>query len=299
MIWDFINKFIAYIKVERHLSPHTTSNYRRDLTGFAQFLKERNLKIADLTNSRCREYLIYLERGLYGRKSIARKISALRSFFKYLVQENFVPKNPWELLATPRLPGKLPNFLYIEEMKRLLDAPDPKDPAGLRDRAILELIYASGIRVTELIGISLADLDLERGELTVLGKGNKERIVVIGSYAQAALHAYIKHGRTKILDTTRKKEKKIFVNLRGDPLTQRSVERMILHYTKKAGIPKKVTPHTLRHTFATHLLAGGADLRTVQELLGHKNLSTTQVYTHITKERLKAVYDGAHPRARG
>ncbi|MFA4906635.1 MAG: tyrosine-type recombinase/integrase, partial [Candidatus Margulisiibacteriota bacterium] len=178
-----------------------------------------------------------------------------------------------------------------------------------------ELIYASGIRITELIGISLADLDLERGELIVLGKGNKERIVVVGSYAQNALRAYISQGRAKILDQTRKKTnpstmlrvgseqgrtaKILFINLRGTPLTQRSVERMIVHYTKKAGIPKKVTPHTLRHTFATHLLAGGADLRTVQELLGHKNLSTTQIYTHITKERLKAVYDGAHPRAKG
>ncbi|MFH0886977.1 MAG: tyrosine recombinase XerC [bacterium] len=296
---DLVKQFITYIEIDRHLSPHTISNYHRDLRGFNRFMERAKIvDISALPNFRCREYLMYLEKQRYSRKSIARKISALRSFFKYLLEEEKVLKNPWELIATPKLPGKLPNFLYIEEMKKLLDAPDTATTGGKRDRSILELIYASGIRVSELVTIDMNDLDLERGELSVIGKGSKERIVLLGSHAQNAIRDYIAVSREEILKTKNQKEKKLFLNLRGTALTQRSIERMIMRYSKKALLHKKVTPHTLRHTFATHLLSGGADLRTVQELLGHKNLSTTQIYTHITKERLKTIYNDAHPRAK-
>lgn len=285
-----INKFINHLKTERNYSPHTLSNYQRDLRFLINFLKEKKID-----RSAAREYLLALEKKRYSRRSIARKLSSTRSFFRFLLREKFIEQNPFENLLTPKLPKKLPNFLYPEELKSLLDAPDSKDPRGLRDRAILEVIYGTGLRVTEIIRMNMNDVDYDEGEIKVLGKGSKERIVLFGSHARTALHKYIKEGRPRLVSG--KKAAALFINRRGGRLTSRSVERMITFYAKKAGLSKKVTPHTLRHSFATHLLSGGADLRMVQELLGHVSLSTTQVYTHITKERLKEVYDSAHPRA--
>jgi integrase/recombinase XerC len=288
---ELITKFINFLKTERNYSSHTISNYARDLRFLVGFLGKRK---AD--RSAAREYLLALEKKHFSRRSIARKLSSARSFFRFLLREKMIDQNPFENLLTPKLPKKLPNFLYPEELTSLLEAPDLKDPQGLRDRAILEVIYGTGLRVTEIKRMNKNDVDFDEGEIKVLGKGSKERIVLFGSHARSALARYLKEGRPKL--AAGKKSPALFINRRGSRLTTRSVERLIVRYAKKAGLTKKVTPHTLRHSFATHLLSGGADLRMVQELLGHVSLSTTQVYTHITKERLKEVYDAAHPRAR-
>jgi integrase/recombinase XerC len=290
---DLINKFVSYIRVERNLSPHTVSNYKKDLEQLAGFFKTRAIiSVKDIPTSLGRQFLLFLEGKKYSRRSIARKISACRSFFKFLIRESLARTNPWAGLSTPKLDKRLPNFLYLEEIARLLQIPN-NTPLGLRDRAILEVLYASGMRLSELAQLNADDIDLERGEILVLGKGGKERIVLLGSHAIAALRSYLSEGRPKL---EKKKEKGLFVNKNGSRLNQRSIERTLSGFSKKLSLGKKITPHTLRHTFATHLLAGGADLRSVQELLGHSSLSTTQIYTHVTKERLKSVYKSAHPR---
>jgi site-specific recombinase XerD len=265
---DAIEKFASHLRTERNYSPHTIKNYQRDLKFLIGFLKDKKID-----RSAAREYLLALEKKRYSRRSIARKLSSARSFFRFLLREKFVDQNPFKNLLTPKLPKKLPNFLYPDEL----------------------VIYGTGLRVAEIIRMNINDVDFDEKEIKVLGKGSKERIVLFGSHAASSLREYMKEGRPHLLSS--KKTPALFINRRGGRLTVRSVERMIVFYAKKAGIVKKVTPHTLRHSFATHLLSGGADLRMVQELLGHVSLSTTQVYTHITKERLKEVYDSAHPRA--
>ncbi|MBN2058174.1 MAG: tyrosine recombinase XerC [Candidatus Saganbacteria bacterium] len=287
---DRITQFLGHLKTERNYSPHTLSNYQRDLNFLLEFIGQRQID-----RSVAREYLLALEKKRYSRRSIARKLSSARSFFRFLAREKFIDQNPFENLLTPKLPKKLPNFLYPEELTGLFNAPGLKTAQGLRDRAILEILYGTGLRVTEIKRMNLGDIDFDEGEIKVLGKGSKERIVLFGSHARQALQNYFKHGRPEL--ALGKKTPVVFLNRRGTRLTTRSIERMISRCAGLAGLNKKVTPHTLRHSFATHLLSGGADLRMVQELLGHVSLSTTQVYTHITKERLKEVYDSAHPRA--
>ena len=284
-----IEEFSNYLKTERNYSKHTVSNYKRDLKFLVAFLKNRQIN-----RSAAREYLLALEKQHYSRRSVARKLSSARSFFRFLSREKHFDKNPFENLLTPKLPKKLPNFLYPEELNSLLRTPSSSTPQGQRDLAILEIIYGTGLRVIEVVRMNSNDVDFDEGEIKVLGKGAKERIVLFGSQAKKALIAYLKEARAKL--SAGKKSAALFINRRGGRLTSRSIENMLKFYAKKAGLTKKVTPHTLRHSFATHLLSGGADLRMVQELLGHVSLSTTQVYTHITKERLKEVYDSAHPR---
>lgn len=284
-------KYLNHLKNERNYSPHTLSNYQRDLIFLETFLKTKKLdRLA------AREYLIELEKKKYSRRSIARKLSAARSYYRYLLREKKIAVNPFEALLTPKLPKRLPNFLYPEEIKPLLAAPNLKTPIGLRDQAILEVVYGTGLRVKEVVGLNNNDIDFDEGEIKVFGKGSKERIVVFGSHALSALNKYRNEARGKLLSG--QKNNAFFLGRRGSRLSSRQIERMIKCYAKKCGLTKKVTPHTLRHSFATHLLEGGADLRMVQELLGHVSLSTTQVYTHVTKERLKKVYDLAHPRAK-
>jgi len=285
-----VNEFANYLKNERNYSPHTISNYQRDLNFLISFLKDK--KMERLT---AREYLIELEKQKYSRRSIARKLSAARSYFRYLLREKKTKSNPFQNLLTPKLPKRLPNFLYPEEIKALFVAIDASTPLRRRDAAIFELLYGTGMRVIEIARANLGDFDFEEGEVRVFGKGSKERIVLFGSHAGRALQNYLKFVRPALVKE--EKQKAFFLGRNGTRLTARQIERIIKCYAKKAGINKKVTPHTLRHSFATHLLEGGADLRMVQELLGHVSLSTTQVYTHVTKERLKKVYDLAHPRA--
>jgi integrase/recombinase XerC len=285
-----LDKYFVFLKTERNYSPHTLSNYQRDLNFLVKLLNQ-----GKINRSLARDYLLALEKHKYSRRSIARKVSSARSFCRFLLRENIVKQNPFENLLTPKLPRKLPNFLYPEEMTALLKTPDQETPRGLRDLAILETIYGTGLRVTELVEININEVNFEEGEIKVLGKGSKERIVLFGSKAREAMQNYLSKGRPVLLG--RENSQALFINRRGHRLTARWVEQMITIKARQAGLNKKVTPHTLRHSFATHLLAGGADLRMVQELLGHVSLSTTQVYTHITKERLKEVYDAAHPRA--
>ncbi len=295
---EHIESFISSLKEERNLSPYTTKNYKIDLKQLLNYLSSKGslfLTPSRIDHEVARRFLIYLEKQRYSRRSLARKIAACRSLFKYLVREGEAKVNPFKLISTPKLKKKLPNFLYMDEINRLLEKPSPSSPRGLRDRAILELLYATGIRISELIKLTTSDVDLTEGEARVLGKGRKERIVLLGSEAIKALKKYLAQGRRPLNKLGRKP---LFISRQGSPLSERSVQRMISHYSRKAGIGRRVTPHTLRHTFATHLLEGGADLRSVQELLGHGSLSTTQMYTHITKERLKSIYDSFHPRAR-
>jgi len=286
-----VDSYLESLKVERNFSPHTISNYGIDLSQFLHFLKNRAILLSDFDRLKAREYLYELEKQKFSRRSLARKISATRSFFRWLLREGKTGSNPFNMISTPKLVKRLPNFLYEEEIQSLLKLPEGSITQGARDKALLEVLYASGIRVSEAVQLNLSDVDLDEGEIRVLGKGSKERISLIGSRAIYAIRGYLKFRE-------KNQNRALFQNLRGGRLTSRSVERIIKKYAKKAGIDRKITPHTLRHSFATHLLSHGADLRIVQELMGHTSLTTTQVYTHVTKDKLKAVYDVAHPRAK-
>lgn len=292
----FVEPFHSYIKTELNLSPHTVLAYIRDINQFLVFVKTKGSLFENpqrIDPAFARNYLRWLELKNFSKKSVARKISSCRAFFRYLFREGKIKLNPFEHILTPKLGKRLPSFLYPEEVVKLLNAVNLKLKNGPRDLAILELIYASGMRVGEIAKLRADSLDLESGEVLVQGKGDKERIVLIGSHSISAIKKYLESR-----NNFGSEEKILFLGRRGTKLTSRSVERMIRKYAKKAGIEKRVTPHTLRHSFATHLLSGGADLKIVQELLGHSSLSTTQIYTHITKEKLKSVYDKAHPRAK-
>jgi integrase/recombinase XerC len=288
-----------YLEAEKNASSYTIRNYKNDLLDFLYFLKKKKIDPLDETKIDrhvLRDYLSELAGRKIAKASIARKLSAIRSFFRYLVREEIIAKNPIEQVSSPKLDRRLPSFLTQEEMGKLLNAPDLSTPLGQRDRALLELLYASGLRVSELVGLTLEQIDLESNEIRVWGKGSKERVVLMGQPAAEALKDYIKEGRARLRGE--KKSKALFLDRYGQKLTERSVQRLLNQYAKKAGIGKRVHPHLLRHTFATHLLDGGADLRVVQELLGHARLTSTQIYTHVTKGQARKVYLAAHPLAR-
>ena len=303
-----IHRFIHYLAVEKNASPHTCRCYQRDLKDFEDFLKnsgvlsspagEATIEKAD--RIAIRKYLSFLHRK-NKKSSIARKISTLRSFFKYLVKEQVVPSNPAKGVSTPKVEKTLPTALTVDEAFRLMESPhrvseksfERSKEKGLRDRAILELLYSSGLRVSELVGLNLNQLDLDLGIVRVMGKGKKERIVPVGTKAIEAIKSYLEERGMG------KGDHPIFINALGGRLTARSVGRLIKKYTRGAGIFRKVSPHSLRHTFATHLLDAGADIREIQEMLGHSSLSTTQRYTHVSMGKLMEVYDKAHPRSFG
>ena len=297
-----LNRYINYLEVERNASPYTVRNYTTDLLGsqrikgFFTFLTERGIQsLNEVDRALLRDYLAYLmEQGL-AKASIARKLSAIRSFYRYLVREELLPVNPVQKTSSPRLDRRLPSFLTIEEITRLLEAPDVSTPQGQRDRALLELLYASGPRVSELVKLDLEQVNLDTREIRVWGKGAKERMVLMGEPAAAALTTYLNQGRPALLGE--KRTNAFFLNRYGDRLTDRSVQNILQEYANMVGMDKRVHPHMLRHTFATHLLDGGADLRVVQELLGHASLSSTQIYTHVSKSQAKKVYLSAHPMA--
>jgi len=299
-ISDIIDRFIDYIALERGASPHTCRAYRTDLELFAAFLGEQGLprdvtKIDYLT---IRLYLGHLYQGKrIKRASVKRKLASLRTFFKYLKREGIVEKNPAKMVAIPKGGRDLPHTLTVDEAFRFLDIPDAASPLGSRDRAILEFLYSSGLRVGELTSLSLPDLDLGGGMVRVMGKGSKERLVPIGSKAVEALRSYLAR-RGELMEKGKSAPQYLFLNHRGGRLSARSVGRMIKKYLLQGGIVKETTPHTFRHSFATHLLDAGADLRGIQELLGHASLSTTQKYTHVSSAKLMEVYDRTHPRAR-
>ncbi len=286
MIDRYIDKFIKYLEIEKNVSRHTVINYSQDLRNFSIFLGDR--KAEDVDYLMIRKFLAELRTRKYEKKTIARKLSTLRSFFKFLYREGYLKANPLATISSPKIDKKLPHFLDVASVVKLIESPGTKDAYCLRDRAILEVLYSSGIRVSELVGLDREDIDLIGGVIKVMGKGRRERICPIGDKASGAVRSYLgKAARNKAL----------FLNRSGGRLSDRSVRRIVDRYIKRVSIEEKISPHTLRHSFATHLLDRGADLRSVQELLGHKNLSTTQIYTHITAERMKSVYDKTHPRA--
>jgi tyrosine recombinase XerC len=286
----YIEKFIRYLEIEKNYSPHTILNYRLDLKGFKAFLADKSIE--DVDYLLLRRYLAALKEKNISARSVSRRLSALRSFFKFLTREGFLKVNPISVVSSPKQEKRLPVFLTEEEVSKLIDAALPKAGAkemALRDRAILETFYSTGMRISELVGLSIPDIDFISGIIKVMGKGKKERIVPIGECAIKAIRQY--------LDKRKKQSDALFLNKNGRRITDRGVRGIVAKYIRLASLRQGVSPHTLRHSFATHLLNRGADLRSVQELLGHANLSTTQIYTHLTTERLKSVYDKAHPRA--
>jgi integrase/recombinase XerC len=286
-----VGAFLRYLATERGASAHTIRSYRTDLLDCIAFLERRGLgALADADARVIRGYLADLHARGLARTSMARRLATLRSFFRFLVRRGRARVNPAREVRTPRLPGRLPAHLPIDQSDALFRSPVGDDQADRRDRAILEVLYAAGVRVAELSGLDVEDVDLREGSVRVLGKGRKERIVPLGGKAVAALHEY--------LGVRESSRGALFRNARGGRLTVRSLHRIVRARARTAGLAGRVTPHTLRHTFATHLLDAGADLRLIQELLGHARLSTTQRYTHVSADRLAKVYDAAHPRAR-
>jgi len=294
LIDRYIEKFIRYLEIERNASKHTLVNYSIDLKSLREFLKEEPIEKVDYVS--LRRYLAHVKETNLSKVSIARKIASIRSFFKFLFREGIIKNNPASSLSTPKRDKHLPKFLDEKEIVLLLESPGKEDEAGLRDGAILETLYSTGIRVSELVGLNIDTVDQIGGVIKVYGKGKKERIVPIGDRALQAIRDYLKKRRASNTKDTHA-GKALFFNKNGGRLTDRSIRRIINKYITKTSIQQKISPHTLRHSFATHMLDHGADLRSVQELLGHANLSTTQIYTHITTERLKSAYTKAHPRA--
>ncbi len=291
--------FVAKLEHEKGFSVHTLRAYHKDLLQFDNFLKaEKRSSLESVNHLLLRQFLAVLRSKNYSKTTIARKLASIRSFFKFLIREGELVTNPFEMLRTPKQDKKLPHFLSITEVDVLLKTPDSSTVMGLRDMAIMETLYSTGIRVSELVGLDDGSIDFLAGMIKVQGKGKKERLVPIGSPAIKAINEYIdsKSMSKKQEGKSVSRSKPLFLNKYGGRLTTRSVARSLDKYLKVSGINLLTSPHTFRHSFATHLLDKGADLRSVQEMLGHSSLSTTQVYTHITTERLKNVYDKAHPR---
>lgn len=294
---DVFIKYRNYLEVEKNVSPYTVRNYTTDLVDFFDFLRRQEVvSLKEIDRSILRDYLSDLMGRGFVKGSIARKLSAVRSFYRYLLREEMVQANPVKDTSSPRLDRRLPDFLTTEEMVRLIETPDLSTPLGQRDRALLELLYASGLRVSELARLNLEQVNLDTREIRVWGKGSKERLTLIGEPATQALTVYLNEGRQNLLGS--KSTNALFINRYGTRLTERSVQELLNKYARIVGISKKIHPHMLRHTFATHMLNGGADLRVVQELLGHASLSSTQIYTHVSKSQARKVYLSAHPLAK-
>ncbi|MGI6642730.1 MAG: site-specific tyrosine recombinase XerD [Bacillota bacterium] len=291
-----IQEFINYLDHEKGLATNTLESYSRDLRQYYGFLSgESTLSLENASQSTIVAYLMHLRKQGKATATIARRLAALKAFYQFLVKENYVSQDPTGDLSSPRLERKLPKVLTVEEVERLLTQPDLTTSSGKRDKAMLELLYATGIRVSELVNLNVDDIDLQEGFIRCVGKGSKERVVPMGEIAVGALRMYLENARLKIIADP--KEKAVFVNHHGKRLTRQGFWKIVKKYAVQAQIHKEITPHTLRHSFATHLLENGADIRSVQEMLGHADISTTQIYTHVTKDRLKDVYAKSHPRA--
>lgn len=298
-IRSVVDAYLRSLAAERDLSPLTVEAYRRDLDQFVGWLARSGVEqLARLDRRILRRYVAFLAEMRYARRSVARKASTIRSFLKWAVAHDHLAADPSDDLAVPKLDRPLPKVMKPAHAARLCETPPPDSPLGMRDRAVLELLYGSGLRVAELCAVDLHDLDLAHGRLRVTGKGRKERRVPIGDAARRALQTYLASGRSALVEKRPDGPDRfaLFLNTRGNRLGVRGVRQLMTTYAAAAGLPP-VSPHGLRHSFATHLLDGGADLRAVQELLGHENLATTQIYTHVSTERLRAVYEQSHPRA--
>ncbi|WP_046175065.1 tyrosine recombinase XerC [Domibacillus indicus] len=293
---NYTDSYFAYLQIEKNSSVHTIKSYRDDLEHFFVFMDEQQLKdLKDVTHQEARLFLTLLHEKKMARASVSRKISALRGFYRFLMRENVVEENPFLLVHRPKGAKKLPSFFYEEEMQELFSTVEGTDALSVRNRALLEVLYGTGIRVSECAGLELPDLDMRLGVLLVHGKGGKERYVPYGGFAAEAVESYLKNSRPFLMKQTA--HRKLFVNFRGAPITTGGIRHVLNGLIQKASLSGKIHPHMLRHTFATHMLNNGADMRTVQELLGHASLSSTQMYTHITKEHLQHTYRNHHPRA--
>jgi integrase/recombinase XerD len=290
-----VDRYLTHLSVERGMSPNTVRAYSADLARYLEWAERAGVDPIDLNHRQMRAYLAELDRAGYARRTVARRLSAVRSFFAFLLTEGLADSDPSSVLATPKMPSRLPKVVPDDVLKSLLDAPDAETPTGLRDRAVLELLYASGARVSELSGLYLSGLDLAQGQITVMGKGSKERVIPIHRTAIERLRAYLADGRPELAKP--QSPDAVFLTSRGLAMSADAVRRTFKRYLRVVGGASELSPHAMRHTFATHLLEAGADLRTVQELLGHVALSTTQIYTHLGVKRLQDVHQRTHPRA--
>ena len=290
-----INSFLDYLKYERNYSNNTIIGYQNHLDIFIEYLSNKGINnINSVSYNIIRNYINFLYEKKYNSKSICNHISSLRSFFKYLKNNDYVSSNPMTLIENPKLEKKLPKFLFYEDIEKILSIPDLKTYVGVRNALILEMLYVTGIRVSELINIKISDIDFTNCKIKILGKGNKERLVMYGNRCKLLLDKYLEIRKNFLKDNN----EYLFLGVKGKKINDRVIRSIINELSVKAGINLKISPHTFRHTFATHMLNEGADLRSVQELLGHENLSTTTIYTHVTNERLRNVYLHTHPRAR-
>jgi integrase/recombinase XerC len=290
-----LKEFLSYLKHEKNASPHTIASYNRDILQLWAYLKEKKLKLRQVDNIIIRGFMATLYEKGEKKSTIARKLAAIRTFFQFCIKKRWLDNNPAKVVATPKQDKDVPTFLSEEEMADFLDLPASDKPLDLRDNAMLELLYATGIRVSELVGIDLEDINFGDRLIRVRGKGKKERIVPFGHIAEKKLHSYMKarlfiHGGAI-------NEKSLFLNYRGDRISTRSVERIVDKYIRRSAMRRKISPHSLRHSFASHLLSRGADLRVIQEFLGHESLATTQKYTHLDLKQLLEVYRKSHPRS--
>jgi integrase/recombinase XerD len=293
-----ISSFLTHVQVEKGLAVNTLSAYRRDLAKFEDFAKKRKLALAAVKRDDLVDFLASLYRQKLESKTVARHLVTLRNFFRHAQVEELITEDPTAHLESPKIRRSLPGYLRLDEVEKLLELPDQTTPLGLRDRAMLEVLYSTGLRVSELTSLRVMDLDTKVGCVRCIGKGDKERIVPVGRKALAIVEKYLRHGRIALIGTTRGTAGAfLFVNRRGRRISRVGVWKIFSSYGRKAGLRVPLTPHMLRHSFATHLLERGADLRSVQLMLGHSDISTTQIYTHVVEERLKQIYKAHHPRA--
>lgn len=289
-----LDSFIEYLRLAKRASEHTLCAYASDINGLLNFARQTE---CDIDQVLIRRYLVHLQKNGHAKSSVARGIAAIRSFYKYLLKRNIVELDPTEGLRAPKQARKLPKVVSEDVISHLMTAPDARTPIGLRDRAILETLYATGLRLSELLSLKASDITDGIDEITVIGKRDKQRVVLIGSSAIECLSSYILIARPQLAARNPKLTEALFLGYRGTALVASSVRRIVDKYVEQVSDTLKISPHTLRHSFATHLMNHGADLRSVQELLGHESVVTTQIYTHVSRERLKEVYDRAHPRA--
>ena len=293
-----VSSYLVHVKVEKGLSANTVSAYRRDLTKFDAFAKKRKLTLETVSRDDLVDFLAGLYRQNLESRTVARHLVTMRNFFRFAQTQDLITEDPSINLESPKIRKSLPGYLRLEEVDRLLEQPDAKTPLGLRDRAMLEVLYSTGLRVSELIGLRVNDLDAKVGCVRCIGKGDKERIVPVGKKAVQIVEKYLSEARPNLRGRgTTPNNSALFVNRRGAPLSRVGVWKILSAYGRSAGLRVALTPHMLRHSFATHLLERGADLRSVQLMLGHADISTTQIYTHVVEERLKQIYKAHHPRA--
>lgn len=292
---ESLNNFVNYIIKQKKYSLNTAKNYEIDILEFESYINKKETNYLDVDYEFIKGYLMQLYNRKLSRNSVARKLSSLRSFYKYLFNNELIKTNPFKYVKTPKKEKRLPKYLGIEDLEIIFNTPDINTPLGQRDKTILEVLYATGIRVGELVNIKINDIDFYRKEIKILGKGNKERIDPFGDYCLEAMNNFIEDGRKKILEKHHTDCEYLIINEKGNKITTRGVEKIIDNIIKKASLKKHVSPHMLRHSFATHLLNEGCDILTVQELLGHESLESTQVYTHVSNERLRSVYLKYHP----